>query len=188
MSLITCTFEKVRMDLITGKAIRKVSCLPHSRGEVLVDLEDVTPLTNNAKELVRLYRKDEDSPEGTEYLNELLSLAVRSKVYYDFFSIHFISIYTQNFLISIQQHFIASHIAFALASVKRSNAEVCLSLPYSEGDRILMQTKEGKSLGTVIMPTSEKHYAVRLDIDNQIRQRVKTSTFSRTRIQLISLI
>ena len=81
MSLITCTFEKVRMDLITGKAIRKVSCLPHSRGEVLVDLEDVTPLTKNAKELVRLYRKDEDSPEGTEYLNELLSLAVRSKVY-----------------------------------------------------------------------------------------------------------
>ena len=31
------------------------------------DLEDVTPLTKNAKELVRLYRKDEDSLEGTEY-------------------------------------------------------------------------------------------------------------------------
>jgi len=38
-----------------------------------------------------------------------------------------------------------------------------------------METKEGKSLGTIIMPTSENHYAVRLNIDNQIRQRVKTS-------------
>jgi len=78
MSLITCTFEKVRMDLITGKAIRKVTCLPKSRGEVLVQLEGVTPLTENAKEVVRLYRKDEDNPE--EYLNELLGLAVRSNV------------------------------------------------------------------------------------------------------------
>lgn len=147
------------MDLITGKAIRKVTCLPTSRGEVLVDLEDVTPLTKNAKELVRLYRnrKDQDSQEGTEYLNELLSLAVRSK-----------------------QHFIASHIAFAL-SARKSDSAVCLSLPYSEGDKIIMQTKEGKSIGTVIMPTSEKHYAVRLDIDNQIRQRVKTSTRSHIR-------
>ena len=147
MNALTAVTEKIRLNLIARKIVRRVRGNQH-RGEAVVLLEqkNVMKTTRNVEQLKKFCTDKEDALFVTE--NGLFGLACRSR-----------------------QYEIAAEIAHMLMQ-RSPSIIVTLSLPFSEGDDVMMNVGDAASEGTIVMQTSPSTYAVRMKVDGTIRKRV----------------
>lgn len=150
MNALEAVTDKIRLELIVNKADLVVVNSRASRGLVKVEVANAVDPSRKVAQLCRLFVDRNDA----SYVNEMCGLACRSR-----------------------QHKVASALAFDLLQKCTDGISVTVSLPFAEGDAVIVTdngdaTGGGSVRGTVVMQTSPTHYAVRLDVDGKVRSKM----------------